>query len=149
MSPLPSPKYPSLRLCHWVPTNLMLSKIHFGEEIVPFFPSFWNRKFEEYLPLSARMEHRKALASGGALGTVMVSGVGLSLAVMALRRTKSWIARSFGLGQTVRPGFLCGCTMSFRTKLSLSIVVEIMVPVSQSRRDGESDFSLSRTTSPA
>ena len=50
---------------------------------------------------SSRIEHRKTLASGGALDTVVVSGAGLSLAVMALRRTRSWMARSFGLGQTV------------------------------------------------
>ena len=57
---------------------------------------------------SARIEVRKTLASGGASGTVVVSGVGLSLAVMALRRTKSWMARSFGLGHACWCGFLCG-----------------------------------------
>ena len=50
------------------------------------------------------------------------------------------MARSFGLGHTVWSGFLCGFSMTFRTKLSLSTVVEIIVPVSQSRRDGDKVF---------
>ena len=54
----------------------------------------------------------------------------------------------FRFGAYFWSGFLCGYTKTFRTKLSLSTLVAIIVPVSQSRRDGYSVFSLSRTTSP-
>ena len=57
------------------------------------------RKVDEKFWSSAKMEHLKTVASGGASAKVVESGAPLSLAVMALRRTKSCMARSFGLGR--------------------------------------------------
>ena len=55
---------------------------------------------------SSTMRHLRTVASSSVRpGVLVLSGFGLSWAVMALRRTKVWIARSFGLGHVSWPGF--------------------------------------------